>query len=176
MCCWSSVVVVLVFGMKIRKRGTEFGAILDLVHKETVLEILGHFSTLYSLYTQVIYTKVIFQRAWFWSFWNVVIVSLVFLPHNCVPYCKCDSNSKWYAVFNIWKFALIQSLLSMPIAWFSLFFICATCLFQSRYSSVKTPRYLAEWVGTIPLPSNLNHPILNVDCKCRFQFFRAVYL
>ena len=28
------------------------------------------------------FLKVIFQRAWFWSFWNVVIVSLIFWPHN----------------------------------------------------------------------------------------------
>ena len=49
---------------------------------------------------------------------------IVFWPHNCVPYCKWDSNSEWYAVFSILKFALIQSLLSMPIAQLSPIFIC----------------------------------------------------
>ena len=120
----------------------------------------GNFSILHSLYTQLIrswrFLKVIFLRARFWSFWNVVIVSLFFWPHNCVPYCKCDSNSEWYAVFSIWKFAFIRSLLSMPIARLSLIFICATCLFQSRCSSIKTPRYWTEWVGTSLLLSNLN--------------------
>ena len=34
-----TVIVVLVFSMKSRKRGTEFGAVLNLVHKEAVLPI-----------------------------------------------------------------------------------------------------------------------------------------
>ena len=34
-----SAVVVLAFDIKSRKRGSEFGAMLDLVHKETVLKI-----------------------------------------------------------------------------------------------------------------------------------------
>ena len=46
----------------------------------------GNFSILHSLYTQLIrswrFLKVIFLRARFWSFWNVVIVSLIFWPHN----------------------------------------------------------------------------------------------
>ena len=100
--------------------------------------------------------EVIFQRAQFWSFWNVLIVSLFFWPHSCIPYCKWDSNSEWYVVFSMLKFALIRSLLSMSIARLSVIFICAICLFQSRCSSIKTPRYLTEWDGTSLLPSNLN--------------------
>ena len=53
-------------------------------------------------------------------------------------------------------FALIRSLFSMPIARLSIIFICAICLFQSRCSSIKTPRYLTESVGSSLLPSNLN--------------------
>ena len=117
MCCWSSVVVVLVFGIKSRKRGTEFGAMLDLVHKKTVLKICDVGKVfcilcIHSLYCIQLwcFLKVIFLRAQFWSFCNVVMFHYFFWPHNCVPYCKCDSNSEWYAVFNIWKFAFIGGL------------------------------------------------------------------
>ena len=57
----------------------------------------------------------------------------------------------WPSLYSTLKFALIQSLLGMPVAWLSLIFICATCLFQSRCSSIKTLflRHLTEWVGTI---------------------------
>ena len=122
--------------------------------------ISGNFSIFHSLYTQLIgswcFLKVIFLRAWFWSFWNVVIVSLIFWPHSREPYCKWDSNSEWYAVFSILKFALIRKLLSMLVAPLSLIFICVICLFQRRCSSIKTPRYLTEWVRASLLPSNLN--------------------
>ena len=37
----------------------------------------------------------------------------------------------------------------MPIAWLSLIFICTICLFQSRCSSIKTPRYFTEGVGNL---------------------------
>ena len=81
---------------------------------------------------------------------------IVFWPHNCVLYCKWDSNSEWYAVFSTLKFALIRSLLSMPVARLSFIFICAICSFQSRRLSIKNPRYLTQWVSTSVLPSNLN--------------------
>ena len=55
---------------------------------------------------------------------------------NTLPYCKCDSNSEWYAVFSIWKFGLIPSLLDLSIARVTLVFICTTCLFQSISSSI----------------------------------------
>ena len=102
----------------------------------------GNFSILRSLHTQLIqswhFLSVIFLRAPFWSFWNAVIVSLFFWPHNYVPYCKWDSNSEWHAIFSISKLALIRSFLSTPIARFTLSFICAIFLFQSRCSSVNS--------------------------------------
>ena len=110
--CWSlTATVVLVFSMKSRKRGTEFGSVLDFIHKKRQFcrfRMSGNFSILHSLYTQLIrswrFLKVIFLRARCWSSGNVAIVSLFLLPHNCVPYCKwgewpsglrrCDQNWK----------------------------------------------------------------------------------
>ena len=111
----------------------------------------GNFSILHPLYTQLRYTVMTLFKGYFPE--STILKPLeccycfiVFLAHNCVPYCKWDSNSEWYAVFSILKFTLIWSLLSIPIAWLSLIFICTICLFQSRCSSIKTPRYLTEWV------------------------------
>ena len=77
---------------------------------------------------------------------------------NGVQKFKKFQNSKdsKNAAFSILKFALIRSLFSMPLPRLSLIFICAIYLFQSRCSSIKTPRYLTEWVCKSLLPSNLN--------------------
>ena len=63
---------------------------------------------------------------------------IMLFGRNTLPYCKCDSNSEWYAVFSIWKFGLIPSLLAMSIAQLNLVFICTSCLFQSRCSSIDS--------------------------------------
>ena len=165
MCCWSSVVVVFVFGMKSRKEALSLGLCWIWYIKRQFWRFrmdVGKFQYLaffvYTAYMVVTLFKGYFpESARFWSFWNVVIVSLFLSPHIIVYHIvNVIQTVKWYAVFSIWKFALIPSLLSMPIAWLSLIFVCVTCLFQSRCSSIKTPRYLTEWVGTSLLPSNLN--------------------
>ena len=94
---------------------------------------------------------------------------------NCMPYCKCYSNSEWLAVFSMWKFALIWSLLSLPVARLSHMFICATCLFQSRCSSIKTSRCLTEWVHTSLLPSNLNLKLWSIFSFCGLKITSFVF-
>ena len=58
---------------------------------------------------------------WLWCFLKVIFLTestvlkllecyYFFGPIIVLPYCKCDSRSEWYAVFSIWKSALIDGL------------------------------------------------------------------
>ena len=72
------------------------------------------------------------------SFWNVVVVSLLL------------------------KFALCRNLLRIPTEWLNLIFTCVICLFQYKYPSINTQRYLTERVGRSLLPSSLNLKLQSV--------------
>ena len=131
-----TAIVVLVFSMKSRKRGTEFGAVLNLVHKEAVLpiqddRIFQYFAfSVYTAYTVLTIFKGHFLERTVLKLLKcccfiVLLAPIVYHIANGIQ----TVNGK---VFSILKFALIWNLLSMPIAQLSLIFMGDICLFHSK--------------------------------------------